>query len=80
MLVVHYVAHRTNMVMQILSNQPLVQKIKALTIHLQLLFFFTQEAPWIVQACYYFGNKGEQGIAKCENKVDFNVVSYQEGP
>jgi hypothetical protein len=33
-----------------------------------------------MQACYFVGNKGEQGIAKCEDKVDFNVVSYQEGP
>jgi hypothetical protein len=41
MLVVHYVAHRTNMVMQILSNQPLVQKLKRLLQSIYTYFSFS---------------------------------------
>jgi hypothetical protein len=33
-----------------------------------------------MQACYFVGDKEEQGTAKCEDKVDFDVVSYQEDP
>jgi hypothetical protein len=41
MLIVHYVAHQTNMVMQTLSNQPLVQNLKRLLQSIYTYFFFS---------------------------------------
>jgi hypothetical protein len=75
MLVVHYIAHWTNLIMQTYCKWPLVQTLKR-NLHSAYTFFFFSPKKHLEQCklCSIIGNKGRPVVMQC----NFRLVSCQE--
>jgi hypothetical protein len=75
---VHCFAHRTNLVVIILSNVLLVHQLEGI---LQNMFFFSSHFKKVYRILKAYGSsqhQGQQDFIKCQNSLDLDVFFFKK--